>query len=72
MFLINTERNKLLLPLQTVSGVVEKRHTLQILSNVLMEKKGDRLTFLGTDVEIQITTVARELKIGRASCRERV
>lgn len=46
----------LLAPLQSVSGIVEKRHTLPILSNVLLEKKGDRLTLLATDIEIQITT----------------
>lgn len=57
MLLIKTERDSLLGPLQSVSGIVEKRHTLPILSNVLLEKKGDRLTFLATDIEIQITTV---------------
>lgn len=46
----------LLAPLQSVSGIVEKRHTLPILSNVLLEKKADRLTLLATDIEIQITT----------------
>ena len=46
----------LLAPLQSVSGIVEKRHTLPILSNVLLEKRGDRLTLLATDIEIQITT----------------
>ena len=46
----------LLAPLQSVSGIVEKRHTLPILSNVLLEKWGDRLTLLATDIEIQITT----------------
>jgi DNA polymerase-3 subunit beta len=48
----------LLGPLQSVSGIVERRHTLPILSNVLLEKKGDRLTLLATDIEIQITTVS--------------
>jgi len=46
----------LLAPLQSVSGIVEKRHTLPILSNVLLEKKADKLTLLATDIEIQITT----------------
>ncbi len=46
----------LLAPLQSVSGIVEKRHTLPILSNVLLEKKADLLTLLATDIEIQITT----------------
>ena len=56
MFLIKTQRDLLLAPLQSVSGIVEKRHTLPILSNVLLEKKGDKLTLLATDIEIQITT----------------
>jgi len=56
MVLIKTQRDTLLAPLQSVSGIVEKRHTLPILSNVLLEKKGDTLTFLATDIEIQITT----------------
>lgn len=56
MILIKTLRDKLLAPLQAVSGIVEKRHTLPILSNVLLEKRGDKLTFLATDIEIQITT----------------
>ena len=58
MVLIKTQRDTLLAPLQSVSGIVERRHTLPILSNVLLEKKGDRLTFLATDIEIQITTAA--------------
>ena len=56
MLLIKTHRDTLLAPLQSVSGIVEKRHTLPILSNVLLEKKGDKLTLLATDIEIQITT----------------
>ena len=56
MILIKTPRDTLLAPLQSVSGIVERRHTLPILSNVLLEKRGDTLTFLATDIEIQITT----------------
>lgn len=56
MVLIKTHRDTLLAPLQSVSGIVERRHTLPILSNVLLEKKDDRLTLLATDIEIQITT----------------
>ena len=46
MVLIKTHRDALLAPLQSVSGIVEKRHTLPILSNVLLEKKGEQLTLL--------------------------
>lgn len=56
MLLLNTTRDALLAPLQSVAGIVEKRHTLPILSNVLIEKRGDQLTLLATDIEIQIRT----------------
>ena len=56
MLLLTTSRDALLAPLQSVAGIVEKRHTLPILSNVLIEKQGDRLTLLATDIEIQIHT----------------
>lgn len=59
MILIKTQRDTLLAPLQSVSGIVERRHTLPILSNVLLEKAGDRLTLLATDIEIQITTATQ-------------
>ena len=57
MLLIKTQRDALLAPLQSVSGIVEKKHTLPILSNVLLEKAGDKLTLLATDIEIH----AREI-----------
>jgi DNA polymerase III subunit beta len=56
MKLIQTNRNDLLNPLQAVSGIVEKRHTLPILSNVLIERIADQVHLLATDLEIQITT----------------
>ena len=58
MLLINTQREALLAPLQSVSGIVERKHTLPILSNVLIEKTGDRLTWLATDIEMQVRTHA--------------
>ena len=56
MLLFKGPRDQILGPLQSVCGIVEKRHTLPILSNVLMEKDGERLTLLATDIEIQIRT----------------
>lgn len=56
MLLIQAERDSLLKPLATVTGIVERRHTLPILSNVLIAKHDGQLTFLATDLEIQITT----------------
>jgi DNA polymerase-3 subunit beta len=58
MQLVKTERDNLLRPLQTVSGIVERRHTLPILANLLISKNGSDLSFLSTDLELQITTRA--------------
>ncbi len=55
MNLIKTTREVLLKPLQAVSGIIERRHTLPILSNVLMTRDGGRLAFIATDIEIEIT-----------------
>ena len=43
-----------------MTGIDERRHTLPILSNVLMEKKGGQGGFLATDLEIQITTASAD------------
>ena len=56
MKLIQTDKETLLKPLQAVTGIVERRHTLPILSNVLIERKDESLSFMATDLEIQITT----------------
>jgi len=56
MLLYKGPRDQFLTPLQSVCGIVEKRHTLPILSNVLIEKMGERLTLLATDIEMQIRT----------------
>jgi DNA polymerase-3 subunit beta len=51
-------RDALLKPLQAVSGIVERRHTLPILANVLLEQKDGGLHVTATDLEMQITAVA--------------
>jgi DNA polymerase-3 subunit beta len=51
-------RDALLKPLQAVSGIVERRHTLPILANVLLEQKNGQLHVTATDLEMQITAVA--------------
>jgi DNA polymerase-3 subunit beta len=58
MQLVKTTRDALLRPLQIVSGIVERRHTLPILANILIRKEGERISFLSTDIEVQITTHA--------------
>jgi len=58
MQLVKTHRDTLLRPLQIVSGIVERRHTLPILANILIRKNGANVSFLSTDIEVQITTNA--------------
>ncbi len=53
--MIKAKRDDILTPLSAVSGIIERRHTLPILSNVLIEQVGQNLSFLATDIEIQIT-----------------
>ena len=55
MVLVKARRDALLGPLSAVSGIIERRHTLPILSNVLLDRSGGVLSFLATDIEIQIT-----------------
>ncbi len=52
MLTINADT--LLKPLQSVTGIVERRHTLPILSNVLWQITPTRLVMTATDLEIQI------------------
>jgi DNA polymerase-3 subunit beta len=56
MALVKAKRDELLAPLSAVSGIIERRHTLPILSNVLVERVDGMLSFLATDIEIQITS----------------
>ncbi len=56
MIILKTQREKLLEPLQAVIGIVERRHTLPILSNVLIEAQGLELFMTATDLEVQIRT----------------
>ncbi len=58
MQLVKTHRDTLLRPLQIVSGIVERRHTLPILANILIRKDGENVSFLSTDIEVQISTSA--------------
>jgi len=55
MNLIKINRDVLLKPLQAVSGIIERRHTLPILSNVLLSRSANRVELVATDIEIEIT-----------------
>jgi len=45
-------KNDLLRELQLFQGIVERKNTIPILANVLMEAKGDQISFLATDLEV--------------------
>ena len=55
MQLKQVSRDALLKPLQAVSGIVERRQTLPILANVLLEQRDGHLFVTATDLEMQIT-----------------
>jgi DNA polymerase III subunit beta len=48
-------REVLLKPLSSVTGIVERRHTLPILSNLLLEAKNNTIQLTTTDLEMQIS-----------------
>lgn len=47
-------REALLKPLQLVAGVVERKQTLPVLSNVLLVVQGQQLSLTGTDLEVEL------------------
>jgi len=66
MQLVQTTRDALLKPLSTVAGIVERRNTMPILANILVRKTGEAVSFVATDLEVQITTHA-SFGVGDAS-----
>lgn len=54
---ISIPRETILKPLQAVIGVVERRQTLPILSNVVLSIK-DKLSFTATDLEVELKASA--------------
>ena len=56
-------REALLRPLTLVAGVVERRQTLPVLSNVLIQVEGDQVSLTGTDLEVELIgrTVASQV-----------
>lgn len=51
---IHINRESLLKPLAAVASIVERRHTLPILSNLLIETKNNQMLLTATDLEMQI------------------
>jgi DNA polymerase-3 subunit beta len=47
-------KNDLLRELQLFQGIVERKNTIPILANVLMDAKGEEVKFLATDLEVAL------------------
>ncbi|MFM8767450.1 MAG: DNA polymerase III subunit beta [Rubrivivax sp.] len=58
MIVFKAAQEQVLSALQSVAGIVERRHTLPVLANVLMRKSGSALEFTTSDLEIQVRTTA--------------
>jgi DNA polymerase-3 subunit beta len=56
MIVFKTQQEQVLAALQSVAGIVERRHTLPILANVLIRKNGQHIELTSSDLEIQIRT----------------
>ena len=58
MIVLKAAQQQLLGALQSVAGIVERRHTLPILANVLVRKTGEQIELTTSDLEIQVRTTA--------------
>ncbi len=58
MIVLKAAQQQLLGALQSVAGIVERRHTLPILANVLVRKTGESIELTTSDLEIQVRTTA--------------
>ena len=58
MIVLKETQDKVLAAVQAVSGIVERRHTLPILANVLIRKSGGTASLISSDLEIQIMATA--------------
>jgi len=56
MIVLKATQEQIIASLQSVAGIVERRHTLPILANVMLQKTGDDLQLTTSDLEIQIRT----------------
>jgi DNA polymerase III subunit beta len=55
---LTIDRNALMRALSHVQAVVERRNTIPILSNILLEAEGDRLNLTATDLDIEAKDAA--------------
>ena len=59
----SVSRNQLLKSLNYCQGVIEKRSTLPILSNVLIEAKNSSIKITATDLDIIFINLTNNIKI---------
>jgi len=62
---LTAPREEILTPLQSVIGVVERRQTMPVLSNVLISARNNSLSLSGTDLEVELVST-RDLPVGQA------
>ncbi len=55
---LSAAREVLLKPLQAVIGVVERRQTMPILSNILLVAKDGQVSITATDLEVELVAIA--------------
>lgn len=58
MIVFKDTQDKVLAAVAAVSGIVERRHTLPILANVLIRKTGEAIELITSDLEVQIRRTA--------------
>lgn len=59
------EREKIIDVIDHVEGIIEKRNTIPILSNILLQAKGDKLKITGTDLDIVVTDQTGDVTISQ-------
>ena len=60
----SAQREEILKPLQTIIGVVERRQTMPVLSNVLLALRDGSLAITATDLEVD-----EEMDVGERSAQ---
>ena len=59
----SVDRESLLRPLQLTTGVVERRQTLPVLSNLLIEATSDSVSLTSTDLEVEVVVIVSGIKV---------
>lgn len=65
MTFLSANKNDLLSSLSLVSGIVDRKHTMEIYANVLLEKKDGKMRMISTDAEIQVTAPINGVEVDK-------